>query len=98
LPIQGRRWYNKHFSDLLRYKLIQTSSGSCAAREPDEVHLILKRENGAMSFSGWDQILEEPEPTEEFLASSDQGPWIAEIPVHCVIEAWKVTGILPLQG
>lgn len=34
--------------------------------------------------------LEEPEPTEEFLASSPQGPWIAEIPLHCVIEAWKV--------
>jgi len=33
--------------------------------------------------------LEEPEPTEEFLASSPQGPWVAEIPVHCVIEAWK---------
>ena len=38
--------------------------------------------------------LEEPEPTEEFLASSEQGPWIAEIPLHCVIEAWKVSGIL----
>jgi ubiquinone/menaquinone biosynthesis C-methylase UbiE len=36
--------------------------------------------------------LEEPEPTEEFLASSEQGSWIAEIPLHCVIEAWKVTG------
>lgn len=34
--------------------------------------------------------LEEPEPTEEFLESSAQGPWIAEIPVHCIIEAWKV--------
>jgi hypothetical protein len=33
---------------------------------------------------------EEPEPTEEFLASDPQGPWIAEIPLHCVIEAWKV--------
>lgn len=33
---------------------------------------------------------EEPEPTEEFLASSAQGAWIAEIPLHCVIEAWKV--------
>jgi ubiquinone/menaquinone biosynthesis C-methylase UbiE len=40
--------------------------------------------------------LEEPEPTEEFLASSKQGPWIAEIPMHCVIEAWKVRGILLL--
>jgi ubiquinone/menaquinone biosynthesis C-methylase UbiE len=38
--------------------------------------------------------LEEPEPTEEFLASSEQGSWIAEIPLHCVIEAWKVRGIL----
>ena len=36
--------------------------------------------------------LEEPEPTEEFLAGSPQGPWIAEIPLHCVIEAWKVRG------
>ncbi|HLZ22407.1 MAG TPA: methyltransferase domain-containing protein [Ktedonobacterales bacterium] len=35
--------------------------------------------------------LEEPEPTEEFLANSQQGPWIAEIPLHCVLEAWKVT-------
>jgi ubiquinone/menaquinone biosynthesis C-methylase UbiE len=33
--------------------------------------------------------LEEPDPTEEFLAESPQGPWIAEIPLHCVIEAWK---------
>lgn len=38
--------------------------------------------------------LEEPEPTEEFLATSEQGPWIAEIPLHCVIEAWKVGGVL----
>ncbi len=35
--------------------------------------------------------LEEPEPTEEFLANSPQGQWIAEIPLHCVIEAWKVS-------
>ena len=35
--------------------------------------------------------VEEPEPTEEFLlASESQGPWIAEIPLHCVIEAWKI--------
>ena len=39
--------------------------------------------------------LEEPEPTEEFLMSSEQGPWIAEIPLHCVIEAWKVRRVLP---
>ena len=37
---------------------------------------------------------EEPEPTEEFLASSEQGSWIAEIPLHCVLEAWKVRGVL----
>jgi SAM-dependent methyltransferase len=36
--------------------------------------------------------LEEPAPTEEFMAGSEQGPWIAEIPVHCVIEAWKLDG------
>jgi ubiquinone/menaquinone biosynthesis C-methylase UbiE len=40
--------------------------------------------------------LEEPEPTDEFLAESDQGPWIAEIPMHCVIEAWNIQGIMPL--
>jgi ubiquinone/menaquinone biosynthesis C-methylase UbiE len=35
--------------------------------------------------------LEEPEPTEEFLASDpQQGAWIAEIPLHCVFEAWKL--------
>lgn len=34
--------------------------------------------------------LEEPEPTEEFLARSEQGYWIAEIPLHCVLEAWKI--------
>ena len=32
---------------------------------------------------------EEPEPTGEFLRNSQQGPWIAEIPLHCVIEARK---------
>ncbi|MGH2517634.1 MAG: class I SAM-dependent methyltransferase, partial [Ktedonobacterales bacterium] len=35
--------------------------------------------------------LEEPEPAEEFLAGDSQGPWIAEIPLHCVLEAWKVS-------
>jgi SAM-dependent methyltransferase len=30
---------------------------------------------------------EEPEPTEEFLAGSPSGAGIAEIPLHCVIEA-----------
>jgi hypothetical protein len=40
--------------------------------------------------------LEEPEPTEEFLTHSEQGSWIAEIPLHCVIESWKVRGMLPL--
>lgn len=32
---------------------------------------------------------DEPEPTEEFLAGSPSGPWIAQIPLHCVIEARK---------
>jgi ubiquinone/menaquinone biosynthesis C-methylase UbiE len=31
--------------------------------------------------------LEEPEPTAEFLAHDDEGALIAEIPLHCVIEA-----------
>jgi ubiquinone/menaquinone biosynthesis C-methylase UbiE len=39
---------------------------------------------------------EEPAPTDEFLTTSDQGPWIAEIPLHCVIEAWNVRGFLPI--
>ena len=38
---------------------------------------------------------EEPEPTAEFLEASPQGQWIAEIPVHCVIEAWKITNVGP---
>ncbi|HEX4206169.1 MAG TPA: class I SAM-dependent methyltransferase [Ktedonobacteraceae bacterium] len=42
--------------------------------------------------------LEEPEPTEEFLEHSEQGPWIAEIPMHCVIETWKVKGVLSIEG
>lgn len=33
--------------------------------------------------------LEEPEPTKEFLAGSPQGASIAQIPLHCVIEARK---------
>jgi len=33
---------------------------------------------------------EEPEPTEELLATDSQAPWIAEIPLHCVFEAWKI--------
>ena len=32
---------------------------------------------------------EEAEPTEEFAAGSTQAPWIAEIPLHCAIEARK---------
>ncbi len=39
--------------------------------------------------------LEEPEPTEEFLENSESGPWIAEIPLHCVIEAWKTEQTMP---
>jgi ubiquinone/menaquinone biosynthesis C-methylase UbiE len=34
--------------------------------------------------------LEEPEPTEEFMAQDEQGKWLVEIPLHCVIEAWKI--------
>lgn len=37
--------------------------------------------------------LEEPEPTEEFLAGSPAGPWIAEIPLHCVIEAQREAAV-----
>jgi ubiquinone/menaquinone biosynthesis C-methylase UbiE len=33
--------------------------------------------------------LEEPEPADEMLADSPQGAWIAQIPLHCVIEACK---------
>lgn len=33
---------------------------------------------------------EEPEPTEEFVAESPQGPYLREIPLHCVIEARKL--------
>ncbi len=37
---------------------------------------------------------EEPEPTEELLLTNDmQAPWIAEIPLHCVFEAWKIEGV-----
>lgn len=28
-------------------------------------------------------VFEDPEPTEEFLITSPQGPWIAEITMHC---------------
>ena len=34
--------------------------------------------------------LEEPEPTAEFLAASPSGPWIAEVPLHLVIEATRL--------
>jgi hypothetical protein len=33
---------------------------------------------------------DEPEPTKEFMEAKPQGQWIAEIPVHCVIEAWNI--------
>ena len=39
--------------------------------------------------------LEEPEPTEECIASDPQGPWVAEIPLHCVFEAWKLGSTQP---
>jgi ubiquinone/menaquinone biosynthesis C-methylase UbiE len=34
--------------------------------------------------------LEEPEPTEEFVAESSQGAYLREVPLHCVIEARKL--------
>jgi hypothetical protein len=35
--------------------------------------------------------LEEPAPTKEFMASSpESGAWLTEIPLHCIIEAWKL--------
>jgi ubiquinone/menaquinone biosynthesis C-methylase UbiE len=34
--------------------------------------------------------LEEPEPTDEFLERSPQGAWIAQIPLHIVVEAVHV--------
>ncbi len=36
---------------------------------------------------------EEPEPTEEFVAEEYRGPWIEQIPVHCVFEARKIAGL-----
>ena len=39
--------------------------------------------------------LEEPEPTEECKASDQQGSWVAEIPLHCVFEAWKLARTPP---
>lgn len=41
--------------------------------------------------------LEEPEPTPEFLKGSEQGPYMAEIPLHLVIEAVKVGEGAPRQ-
>jgi len=41
--------------------------------------------------------LEEPEPTKEFIEGSPQGPYMAEIPLHLVIEAVK-TGPQPPVG
>ncbi len=39
--------------------------------------------NGGLVVMG----LEEPEPTAEFLEGSPQGSWIAQIPLHVVLEA-----------
>ncbi len=33
---------------------------------------------------------EEPEPTEGFMAESSQGPFLREVPLHCVAEARKL--------
>jgi SAM-dependent methyltransferase len=40
-----------------------------------------------LGITGWD----EPRPTAEFLATSPQGEWIDRIPLHCVIEARKLS-------
>jgi len=37
------------------------------------------------------QTLEEPSPSQEFVEGSAEGPYIAQIPVHLVIEALKVS-------
>ncbi len=34
--------------------------------------------------------LEEPEPTQEFMDNDTEGPWIQEVPLHCVFEARKL--------
>ncbi|MFH1140869.1 MAG: class I SAM-dependent methyltransferase [Chloroflexota bacterium] len=34
--------------------------------------------------------LEEPEPTQEFMENDSEGPWIQEVPLHCVFEARKL--------
>ncbi len=34
--------------------------------------------------------LEEPEPTEEFFQGTPQGPWMAQISLHCVVEALRL--------
>ncbi len=34
--------------------------------------------------------LEEPEPTEEFMAEGSQGPFLREVPLHCVAEVRKL--------
>jgi ubiquinone/menaquinone biosynthesis C-methylase UbiE len=38
---------------------------------------------------------EEPEPTKEFLAEEPRGPWIEQIPLHVVIEAFKTDRLTP---
>jgi ubiquinone/menaquinone biosynthesis C-methylase UbiE len=35
---------------------------------------------------------DEPSPTPEFVESGPVGPWVAEIPLHCVIDARKTPG------
>ena len=34
--------------------------------------------------------LEEPEPTDEFMAEASQGPYLREVPLHCVVEARRL--------
>jgi ubiquinone/menaquinone biosynthesis C-methylase UbiE len=78
-----------------RYRELAT--GSCSWRGPDGMlhtaayHRPLSWYIRALREAGLVLVrLEEPEPTEEFLASSPSAAWITEVPLHCVIEAWKL--------
>lgn len=42
--------------------------------------------------------LEEPEPTEGFMAESSQGPFLREVAFHCVVEARKLRVPRPRGG
>ena len=42
--------------------------------------------------------LEEPEPTEGFMAEGSQEPFLREVPFHCVVEARKLRAPRPRGG